>query len=287
MTDWSLVLFVNPAHSLGWSTGRGLLLVAVTTLVIFQSLRSQAGASHPLEDNAEKRRLNFDGSSASSERDLARRRRTDATLVDSERQLHSLARNVSGVVYQLRVSPGREYVFEYLSPKTNEIFGVTPSLRGADWRGLGMLIHPDDRAAFLDSLNDAITRRADWEFEGRLVGHEDRPRWFRGISSIIEDADELLYQGVLLEITQGKRAEEQLRKLSLAVEHSPVSVVITDREGSIEYVNPRFTELTGYTLEEAARPESHASSSQGTPPTRSTSSCGSRSSRDIYGMANS
>ena len=131
VTDWSLVLFVNPGQfSLGWSTGRGLLLVAVTTLVIFQSLATQAGASHPLEDNAEKRRLNFDGSSASSERDLARRRRTDATLVDSERQFHSLARNVSGVVYQLRVSPGREYVLEYLSPKADEIFGVTPSLRG-------------------------------------------------------------------------------------------------------------------------------------------------------------
>ena len=114
-----------------------------------------------------------------------------------------------------------------------------------------MLIHPDDRSAFLDSLNDAITRRADWEIEGRLVGHEDRPRWFRGISSVIEDADELLYQGVFLDITQGKRTEEELSKLSLAVEHSPVSVVITDREGSIEYVNPRFTELTGYTLEEA------------------------------------
>jgi PAS domain S-box-containing protein len=44
--------------------------------------------------------------------------------------------------------------------------------------------------------------------------------------------------------------DEQLRKLSRAVEQSPVSVVITDLEGSIEYINPRFTEVTGYTLEE-------------------------------------
>jgi PAS domain S-box-containing protein len=47
------------------------------------------------------------------------------------------------------------------------------------------------------------------------------------------------------------RAEEQVRKLTRAVEQSPASVVITDTEGRIEYVNPKFTSLTGYTAEEA------------------------------------
>lgn len=47
-----------------------------------------------------------------------------------------------------------------------------------------------------------------------------------------------------------RQAEEQLRKLSRAVEQSPVSVIITDLQGSIDYVNPRFCLLTGYTAEE-------------------------------------
>ncbi|MBI2933386.1 MAG: PAS domain S-box protein, partial [Planctomycetes bacterium] len=47
-----------------------------------------------------------------------------------------------------------------------------------------------------------------------------------------------------------KRAEEQLRKLSHAVEQSPSIVVITDPAGTIEYVNPKFTEVTGYSPEE-------------------------------------
>ncbi len=46
------------------------------------------------------------------------------------------------------------------------------------------------------------------------------------------------------------RAEEQVRKLTRAVEQSPASVVITDTEGRIEYVNPKFTSLTGYSSEE-------------------------------------
>jgi len=47
-----------------------------------------------------------------------------------------------------------------------------------------------------------------------------------------------------------RRAEEQVRKLTRAVEQSPATVVITDTEGHIEYVNPKFTALTGYSYEE-------------------------------------
>lgn len=48
-----------------------------------------------------------------------------------------------------------------------------------------------------------------------------------------------------------KQAESELRKHSRAVEQSPASIIVTDTEGSIEYVNPKFTELTGYSSTEA------------------------------------
>jgi len=53
------------------------------------------------------------------------------------------------------------------------------------------------------------------------------------------------------DITKRKQMEESLRKLSNAVEQSPASVVITDLSGAIEYVNPKFEHLTGYSMEEA------------------------------------
>ncbi len=56
--------------------------------------------------------------------------------------------------------------------------------------------------------------------------------------------------GMGRDITDHKQMDMELRKLSLAVEQSPVSIVITDTEGNIEYINPKFTEITGYTYKE-------------------------------------
>lgn len=57
-------------------------------------------------------------------------------------------------------------------------------------------------------------------------------------------------QKLSMEIAERREIEETLRKLSLAVEQNPATIVITDSNGTIQYVNPRFFELTGYAYEE-------------------------------------
>ncbi len=56
---------------------------------------------------------------------------------------------------------------------------------------------------------------------------------------------------IVRDITERKKAEEELQKLSRAITQSTASVVITDVNGTIEYVNPAFSAVTGYTHEEA------------------------------------
>lgn len=58
------------------------------------------------------------------------------------------------------------------------------------------------------------------------------------------------YRGIDRDITVRRKAEEHVRKLSRAVEQSANAVVIADIKGDIEYVNPRFCEVTGYSPEE-------------------------------------
>jgi diguanylate cyclase (GGDEF)-like protein/PAS domain S-box-containing protein len=63
------------------------------------------------------------------------------------------------------------------------------------------------------------------------------------------DGKQLIFS-IIHDNTERKWAEEQLRKFSQLVEQNPSSIIITNTDGLIEYVNPKFTELTGYSLEE-------------------------------------
>ncbi len=68
-----------------------------------------------------------------------------------------------------------------------------------------------------------------------------------------------------IDISKLKNNEEQLRKLSQAVEQSPASVVITDLQGTIEYVNRKFSAITGYSLSEALGKNPRILKSKNTP----------------------
>ncbi len=81
--------------------------------------------------------------------------------------------------------------------------------------------------------------------DGRLVTLEMSGK------PVLNDKGKLLgYRGTAIDITERLQFIEKLRKLSTAVEQSPVSIIITDINGSIEYTNKRFSELTGYSGDE-------------------------------------
>jgi PAS domain S-box-containing protein len=69
-----------------------------------------------------------------------------------------------------------------------------------------------------------------------------------------------------MNVTAFKQTNMQLARLSVAVEQSPASIVITDTAGNIEYVNPRFTQVTGYTLEEVRGKNPRILKTNKTPP---------------------
>lgn len=69
---------------------------------------------------------------------------------------------------------------------------------------------------------------------------------------ILDDTGKPQYLvGISEDITERKKVEESVRKLTQAVEQSPASIVITDASGTIEFVNAKFTQITGYTYAEA------------------------------------
>ena len=69
-------------------------------------------------------------------------------------------------------------------------------------------------------------------------------------SSPINISNKIMIYSVIRDITEQRNAELQLRKLSKAVEQSPIGICITDPAGIIEYVNPKISELTGFAQSE-------------------------------------
>jgi nitrogen fixation negative regulator NifL len=100
--------------------------------------------------------------------------------------------------------------------------------------------HPDALAAFAQVVQTGTAKR--W------VQHlAATDRWI-AIGAYRPAAGEFI--AVVENISDRIRADQELRKLSIAVEQCPVSIVITDPAGSIEYVNPAFTEISGFAAAE-------------------------------------
>ncbi|MBI5690618.1 MAG: PAS domain S-box protein [Verrucomicrobia bacterium] len=103
------------------------------------------------------------------------------------------------------------------------------------------------------------------------VIQDGKVRIIFGVGNKAEDYDDedvsqvLVVANELHKIMRQRAAQSQVRQLSRAVEQSTVSIAIMDPGGVIEYVNPRFTQLTGYTIEEirGRNPRIHAGAPAG------------------------
>ncbi len=76
-------------------------------------------------------------------------------------------------------------------------------------------------------------------------------RYMEVFTSKIEFKDKEYFHSIIHDITEKKKAEDLLQLLSRSTDQSPASIVITDPHGIVQYVNPKFTETTGYNAEEA------------------------------------
>jgi len=149
-----------------------------------------------------------------------------------------------------RTDPNGKFVF--VSSKTHEVFGLSPS----ECIGMSALhfIHADDRQKLVDDYAVWMRDRPQHvTHENRQVSQSGEVRhllWT--LSPHFDESGELTHiNNVGRDITERKRAEEQQQLLATAVEQATESIAITDVEGNIEYVNPAFETLTGYSREEA------------------------------------
>ncbi len=177
--------------------------------------------------------------------DITQRIVAQQALKDSEEKYRNLAESAPyGIVVH------GDYRVMYANNEAGKILDVenADALLG---RNVMDIVHPDfvdivreriEKIYASDVKLDAVEEKF-YTFNKRLIDVEV------SVSSITFNGHPAA-QVIFRDISRHKKDEDAIRKLSSAVEKSPASVTITDANGIIEYVNPRFCEVTGYSQEE-------------------------------------
>lgn len=240
-TEWWLMAKQDRTELLHNALERSSWVVMAGVLALFA-----IGGSLYLYDERQRR--------LRSQSDLEELKRVEKALSDSEAKYRLLAENSSDVVWLVDVQEDR---FLYVSPSIFGLLGYTPeevyemkvaSLLPEAARENFLARMRDRTTAFLagdESLRNTVIELPHLHKDGHIVMSEVT-------STLIVDADGQVRrsQGTTRDITQRKHYQAELVRLSQAVEQSPASVVITDLDAKIEYVNHAFERISGYTSAE-------------------------------------
>jgi histidine kinase len=134
------------------------------------------------------------------------------------------------------------------SDEIYRIFEIDPNEFQASYEGFLETIHPDERDFVAKTYESSLMRRESYAIEHRLLMSDGRIKWVREIAEHTygDDGTPITSRGTVQEITESKRSKEEIEKLSKVVKQTPLSTIITDAEGVIEYVNDYALQMSGY-----------------------------------------
>jgi len=179
--------------------------------------------------------------------DIDKRKRFEIALNESEVQYRNLADSGMALIW----SAGTDKLCNYFNEPWLQFTGR--SIDQEIGNGWTEGIHPDDFEQCLKTYITAFENRESFNMQYRLRHVSGEYKWImdKGTPNYNINGVFLGYIGHCFDISELKQAEQELRKLKIAVDQSPVTIIITDIFGQIEYINPAFSESSGYTIEEA------------------------------------
>ncbi len=183
--------------------------------------------------------------------DISEQKQAMDALKESQRQIATLLGNLPGMAY--RCLNDKNWTMEFVSEGGINLTGYEPyELICNKIISYNDLIHPDDQKKVWNLIQDALKINQSYKLSYRILTKDKKEKWVseQGIGIYSSEGNLIALEGLITDITQRKRAELEIRKLSRSIEQSPTIVIITDLLGNIEYVNPKFYQITGYSAKE-------------------------------------
>lgn len=166
-------------------------------------------------------------------------------------EFRKLSNHVPDLIFQFTRRPDGSYYVPIASLGIRNIFGCEPEDVMDNFEAIARVIHPEDAERVINEIELSAKNISLFTCEFRVQIPGKEVQWIYSKSSPEKLPDgSITWYGFNVNITQRKQAEETLLQLSRAVEQSPATIVITDTKGNIQYVNPMFTQTTGYSLAE-------------------------------------
>ena len=153
--------------------------------------------------------------------DITERKKTEAALKESEARYRSLVEQIPAIIYVEAVDEGEtKWDMLYVSPQQEELLGFSTEEWMSDSRLWQRLLHPDDRERVM--AEDERTDRTGEPFriDYRFIARDGRTVWVRDEALLVHDDDgrPLFWQGVMYDITEQKRVEEEIQRLNEGLE---------------------------------------------------------------------
>jgi len=144
--------------------------------------------------------------------DITDRKQTEGALRDEAAKFRTLAEQIPAVTYIERL--GDTAVPIYMSPQYEAILGFTPEERLASPGLWESRLHPDDRDRVLAEVATMSDDVRGWSLEYRMLHRDGHAVWLRDEAVLVRDADgsPLFHQGVLFDISDSKRAGQELER---------------------------------------------------------------------------